>query len=432
MAGLTVGVLGIGGVGVAAASAIVTRGLAGRVTLYARNGDAAPRTGARLHARAAAPVEHRGARLRSRRDRTEDIMVITAGHHTTPGESRLDVLQKNIEVMADIATTLEATELPKIVIVVTNPLDVLTEYLTRRWKGQPVSVMGSGTALETLRLTDAIARRVRGPPAAACAWVVGEHGDSCVVLLGSAVVGTLPLLEFAAQRDVPLSPDRLTEIEQEVRDAAYRVRALKGSTAQGIGLTVSGLVHALAHEVGALIPVSVRVDDRVCASLPCVLGPDGPSAPLLPQMTESEQHRVGALARRAHRGERVVADLSYVSPSRSRRAAIAAPISSDAVAAGDGTLSTCTARPTVWIAKSSTSSPSGPIASARTPRGARLPGRRARAPAPACRATAANRRRLSERVISSTPKRQCRNANRRKPRNAKVSRRWRRSMRRHS
>jgi len=85
-----------------------------------------------------------------------------------------------------------------------------------------------------------------------------------------------------------------------VRDAAYQVRDLKGSTAQGIGLTVSGLVHALAHEVGALIPVSVRVGDGVCASLPCVLGPDGPSAPMWPQMTETErkawEHSIEVLA----------------------------------------------------------------------------------------------------------------------------------------
>jgi malate/lactate dehydrogenase len=64
---------------------------------------------------------------------------------------------------------------------------------------------------------------------------------------------------------------------------------MKGSTAQGIGLTVSGLVTALAHEVGALIPVSVRVGDDVCASLPCILGPEGPSAPLWPRMTDRER-----------------------------------------------------------------------------------------------------------------------------------------------
>ena len=149
--------------------------------------------------------------------------------------------------------------------------------------------MGSGTALETLRLTDRIARECGVHPRSVHAWVVGEHGDSSVFLLGSTTVGTLPLLEFAAQRGVELTPDRLEAIEGDVRRAAYEVRDLKGAAVQGIGLTVSGLVHATAYEVGAIIPVSVRVDDDVCASLPCVLGPDGPSAPLMPVMTSHEQ-----------------------------------------------------------------------------------------------------------------------------------------------
>ena len=289
MAGLAVGVVGAGGVGVATASALIMRGLAGRVTIYGRNGGAA--RGLALDFMHARPllshIEVRGFGL-DEIDH-EDILVITAGHHTTPGESRLDVLHKNVEVLDDVATALESAALPTVAIVVTNPLDVMTEYLTRRWIDRPVAVMGSGTALETLRLTDAIARECRVHPRSVHAWVVGEHGDSCVFLLDSAVVGTLPLVEFAAQRGVDLTPERLAVIEREVRDAAYQVRDLKGSTAQGIGLTVSGLVHALAHEVGALIPVSTRVADGVCASLPCVLGPDGPSAPLWPQMTDIEQ-----------------------------------------------------------------------------------------------------------------------------------------------
>ena len=289
MAGLAVGVVGAGGVGVATASALIMRGLAGRVTIYSRNGDAARGLALDfMHARPLlSQIEVRGFGL-DEIDR-EDILVITAGHHTTPGESRLDVLHQNVRVIDEVATKLEAGALPKVVIVVTNPLDVMTEYLTRRWSGRPVAVMGSGTALETLRLTDAIARECNVHPRSVHAWVVGEHGDSCVFLLDSAVVGTLPLVEFAEQRGMALTPDRLVAIEREVRDAAYQVRDLKGSTAQGIGLTVSGLVHALAHEVGALIPVSVRVGDGVCASLPCVLGPEGPSRPFRPRMTERER-----------------------------------------------------------------------------------------------------------------------------------------------
>jgi L-lactate dehydrogenase len=288
MAGLAVGVVGAGGVGAATASALIMRGLASRVTIYSRNRDAAHGLALDfMHARPLlSHIQVRGFGL-DEVDR-EDILVVTAGHHTTPGESRLDVLHKNVEVMDDVASALESGDLPKVVIVVTNPLDVMTEQLTRRWRDRPVAVMGSGTALETLRLTDAIARECGIHPRSVHAWVVGEHGDSCVFLLDSAVVGTLPLVDFAAQRGITLTRERLAAIEREVRDAAYRVRDLKGSTAQGIGLTVSGLVHALAHEVGALIPVSVRVGDDICASLPCVLGPEGPSAPLWPNINDLE------------------------------------------------------------------------------------------------------------------------------------------------
>jgi L-lactate dehydrogenase len=301
MAGLQVGIVGVGGVGIATASAIVMRGLASRVTLYSRDGTAAQGLALDfMHARPLlSHIEVRG-RAMDEID-VEDILIITAGHHTQPGESRLDVLRGNLAVMDDVATAIETEALPRIVIVVTNPLDVLTEYLTRRWQGRYVSVMGSGTSLETLRLTDALARECHVHPRSVHAWVVGEHGDSCVFLFDSAVVGNVPLLEFAAQRGIDLTPDRLEVIENDVRTAAYQIRALKGSTAQGIGLTVSGLVNALSYETGALIPVSTRVADGICASIPCVLGPDGPSTPVWPPMSDAEraawEHSLEVLAK---------------------------------------------------------------------------------------------------------------------------------------
>jgi L-lactate dehydrogenase len=289
MGGFSVGIVGVGGVGVATASSLVMRGLVGRVTLYSRDGTSA--RGLALDFMHARPLlSHVEVRGRSMDDiEYEDILVITAGHHTKTGESRLDVLQQNVEVMDSVASAAEAGALPRIALVVTNPLDVLTEYLTRRWSDRDVVVMGSGTALETLRLTDAIARECSVHPRSVHAWVVGEHGDSCVFLLDSAVVGTVPLGEFARQRGVELTAERLMGIEAEVRNAAYHVRELKGSTAQGIGLTVGGLVNACANEVGALIPVSTRVADGLCASLPCVLGPEGPSEPIWPRLSSTER-----------------------------------------------------------------------------------------------------------------------------------------------
>jgi L-lactate dehydrogenase len=299
--GASVGVVGVGGVGIATASALVMRGLSRQVTLYSRDGSTARGLALDfMHARPLlANVDVRGAATSEMQ--REDILVITAGHHTKPGETRLDILHQNVQVMDDIATSMEAAgELPRVVVVVTNPLDVLTEYLTRRWKGRGVAVMGTGTALETLRLTDALARACSVHPRSVHAWVVGEHGDSCVFLFESAVVGTVPLAEFANQRGIDIGPEALAEIERDVRTAAYQIRELKGSTAQGIGLTVGGLVNALVHEVGALIPVSTRVADGICASLPCVLGPDGPGEPVWPPMTDREcaawEHSLEVLA----------------------------------------------------------------------------------------------------------------------------------------
>jgi L-lactate dehydrogenase len=218
----------------------------------------------------------------------EDVLVVTVGQHTQAGQSRLDVLKGNLDVMAATAEAIERGGLPRVAIVVSSPLDVLTEYLTRRWADQPVSVMGTGTSLDTLRFTELLAQECGVHPRSVHAWVVGEHGDSAVFLFSGARIGAMSLADYAAQRDLEITPEWQAGVEREVREAAYRVRELAGASRHGIGLAVSGLVRCIGREAGTLIPVSVRVADRVCASLPCALGPNGPSAPLMPTMSDEE------------------------------------------------------------------------------------------------------------------------------------------------
>jgi len=288
MAGLRVGIVGAGGVGIATASALIMQGLAGRVTLYDRTGIRARGEALDyLHALPLLPsTEIRG---RSYEEfEPEDVMVVTVGHHIQPGETRLDVLGANIEILDQTASAMEAGALPRVVIMVTNPLDVLTEYLVRRWEGRGVSIMGSGTSLDTLRFEERLAKECGVHPRSIHAWVIGEHGDSSVFLFSSATIGALPLREYATQRGIELNREWFARVEDDVRTAAYRVRELKGSPRHGIGLAVSGLVRCIGREQGFIIPVSVRVADDVCASLPCILGPDGASAPLWPVMDEGE------------------------------------------------------------------------------------------------------------------------------------------------
>ena len=153
MGGPRVGIIGAGGVGVATASAIIMRGLAGRVTIYTRKPEASRGLALDfLHAQPLLPsIEIRGRGVDEIDE--EDILVLAAGHHTVQGESRLDIFRQNLSVMDDMASAVESGGLPRIALVVTNPLDVLTEYLSRRWADRPIAVMGSGTSLDTLRLT---------------------------------------------------------------------------------------------------------------------------------------------------------------------------------------------------------------------------------------------------------------------------------------
>ena len=289
MPGLSVGILGVGGVGIATAGAIIQQGLAGRVTLYNRS---EPRARGEaldfLHALPLLPrTELRGRGLDAITE--EDVLVCTIGDHTKPGETRLDMLQSNLEITAAIAEAMERGGMPRVMIMVTNPLDVLTEYLTRRWVGRPVSVMGSGTCLDTLRFTELLARECGVHPRSVHAWVIGEHGDSSVFLHSSATIGAIPFPTYATQRGIEVTTEWTEGIEREVRTAAYQVRELKGSAVHGIGLAVSGLVRCIGRESGTIIPVSVRVEDGLCASVPCALGPDGASEPLWPVMNDDER-----------------------------------------------------------------------------------------------------------------------------------------------
>ena len=289
MPGLRVGIVGTGGVGIASAGAIVFQGLAGCLTLYGRSGERARGEALDyLHAMPLLPsTDIRGCSLDD--IQPEDVMVITVGAHTKSGQSRLDMLQGNLDVMAATAEAIERGGLPRIAIVVSSPLDVLTEYLTRRWADEPVAVMGSGTSLDTLRFTELLAQECGVHPRSVHAWVVGEHGDSSVFLFSGARIGAMSLADYADQRKLELTPEWYAGVEEDVRSAAYRVRELTGASRHGIGLTVAGLIRCIGREAGTLIPVSVRVADGVCASLPCALGPDGPSEPLFPSMDADEQ-----------------------------------------------------------------------------------------------------------------------------------------------
>jgi L-lactate dehydrogenase len=284
----SVAILGAGAVGVACAGPLLQLGLVSQLALYDSDGDKA--RGEALDFHHGAPLLPEctvtGGSIDSIRE--ADLAVLTAGTHTQPGETRLDTLDHNLAVAIDVADALEQA-LPRVVIVVTNPVDVLTEYLTRRWESRPVHVFGTGTSLDSWRLREQLAVELAVNPGNVHAWVIGEHGDSAVFPFESARVGPFSLAEFGRLSGRPLTADRLAEIEQEARRAAYEVRSLKGATTHAIGLATARLVQHVVRDAGRLEPVSVRVGDRVCASLPAPIGAAGAGAPLMPDLSDRER-----------------------------------------------------------------------------------------------------------------------------------------------
>ena len=194
----TVGVIGAGRVGASCARAIVRDGLVTRLTIYDRTESYAQ--GEALDLSHALPMlepcEIRGRPLTA--VEPEDVLVMAFGSHTASGQTRLDLARVNLAICEEVAGHVEVGGLPRVCLVATSPLDVLTEYLTRRWAGRAVNVIGSGTSLDTWRLRGELSAVCRVHPASVHAWVVGEHGDSAVLLFSSATIAGLTLDEFAS------------------------------------------------------------------------------------------------------------------------------------------------------------------------------------------------------------------------------------------
>jgi L-lactate dehydrogenase len=279
-----VAIIGSGAVGVACAGSVLRQGLASRLVFYDRNGERA--LGEALDFQHAAPllpdcvVEGRPLTEAT----PADVAVIAAGRPPEAGADRMTVIDGNLEVAGEVAETLAAA-VPRVAIVISNPVDVLTEFFTRAWAPRGVNVFGTGTSLDSWRLRELLAARLGVHPGSVHAWVIGEHGMSAVFPFSVARVGPFPLRDFADRRGRGLDEAAIAE---EVRRAGPRVHELKGSTSSAIALTAARLAAHVVREHGAIVPVSVRVDEGLCASLPAELGPDGAGPALMPELEEAE------------------------------------------------------------------------------------------------------------------------------------------------
>jgi L-lactate dehydrogenase len=288
----TVTIIGAGSVGVACADAILHSGAAQRVSLF--DMDAGKAEGEALDFAHVAPMLGHCQVDGGGMDQLApgaDICVITAGAKQRPGEGRLQLVDRNLEALESIATQLEARGLPRIALVVTNPVDVMTFALTKRWQAKGVAVLGTGTLLDSMRLRVTLARWLDVSGESVHAWVVGEHGDSSVPLLDSARVAGQPLPSYCERRGIRFSAQERRSFVDGVRGAAQEVIRKKGATCHAIGLVTARLVSALLSDEGVILPVSASVDG-VCAGVPARIGHVGPQVLGWPELSTLERSQL--------------------------------------------------------------------------------------------------------------------------------------------
>ena len=219
-----------------------------------------------------------------------DALVVAAGRGGKAGESRLDLLRDNAKILRDLGTKLRGYE--GLVVVVTNPVDVLTHVLTESSGLPPERVMGTGTMLDTARLRHLVGNELGLDPRSVHAQVVGEHGDSEVVLWSSAEAGGLPLRRWAGWDGA-----REARIGEAVRKAAYEIIRRKGVTNHAIGLVTATLLRWMLRGERRIVTVS-RVQTGaagiadVALSLPALVGPGGATQIVVPAMETVELDRL--------------------------------------------------------------------------------------------------------------------------------------------
>jgi L-lactate dehydrogenase len=288
-----IAIVGAGSVGTAIAYATLIQGLADEIVLYDRDG--AKATAEVLDLRHGLqfvpPAQVEGGDDIALCARA-DVVVVTAGAKQHPGQSRLDLAEANAAIARQLVPRLLELAPDTILLFVTNPVDVVTFVAQEAASVDPARIIGSGTVLDTSRLRHRLADRLSVAVSSVHASIVGEHGDSEIALWSSATVGGAPL---------PIAPDDLDVLLDEVRNAAYRIIAGKGATNLAIGLATARVLAAIENDERSVLPVSSRhhIDGvgEVCLSLPTVIGRGGVDRVLAVAMDDHERRGLTSSAR---------------------------------------------------------------------------------------------------------------------------------------
>src|SRR5438105_13453192 len=275
---MKVSIIGGGGlVGSMTAYALQCGGVASNICLIDANKDAALGQATDLLHGASLVADQRISAGAMSEVASSNIVVITAGLRRKPDESRLDLINRNVDLFLAILDQVKAAGLKPsaYLVVVSNPVDVLT-YLAAKRAGLPWQrVIGLGTQLDTARFRGYLGRRLKVPPTQVQALILGEHGDSMVPVWSSATVNGLPLSQWPG-----FTPALQKEVFEETKTAGAQIIKLKGGSGFAVGLSIREVVHALGLDSRRILPVSTLQQGAyglrdVCLSVPTVVGCGG-------------------------------------------------------------------------------------------------------------------------------------------------------------
>ncbi|MCI9394344.1 MAG: L-lactate dehydrogenase [Oscillospiraceae bacterium] len=239
------------------------------------------------------------------------LVVVTAGVNQKPGETRLELIGRNAAILKSILHEITSRKFEGILLIVSNPVDVLT-YLSKELSGYPRErVIGSGTVLDTARLKQLLGEELGVDSRNVHAFIVGEHGDSELAVWSGANVSGLDLQDFCRLRGKALNPQDMDRLYREVQGSADAIIRRKGATYYGIAMAVGRIAECIVKDEHAVLPVSAVLEgeyglEKLALSVPAIVGKNGLEKILEIPLSQTERTALDSSAQQMQQAIRQV------------------------------------------------------------------------------------------------------------------------------
>ena len=225
------------------------------------------------------------------------IIIVTAGANQKPDETRLDLVHRNVEIYQSIIPEIAGRNFGGILLIVSNPVDILTYVALRLSSLSEERVIGSGTVLDSARMKYALGQHLQVDSRSVHSYIVGEHGDSEIAVLSSTNISGIPLDVFCEMRGYENPKEKLDLIAESVKNSAYDIIAKKQATYYGIAMSVRRICACIVRNERSILPVSSMMQGEygirdIALSMPAVLGADGVETHVPISLNEDETTRL--------------------------------------------------------------------------------------------------------------------------------------------